>query len=790
MIKFNFLLFLRFFKKYKTSFFLNVLGLAAGLSCAIFISLWIKDEMSVDKFHENDDRLYQVMENQKFDGKIHTIDITPGLLPEAIASEMPEIAYAVAYCRPSDHDNAILINNNSKIKATGNLVSKDFFNVFSFELLSGNIDQVFNHNESIVITDELSMKLFNTLDVVGQTIEGEFGKNKKIVSVSGVVKKPPLNSSLQFEYLQSLEGYKSTSLDDFDWGNRILSSYLVLKDQTDVTQLNTKISKFLAAKGEDNESVELFLKKFSDNYLYSKYENGVEAGGRIEYVKLFFLIIILVLMIAAINFMNLSTAKASRRLKEIGVKKAVGANRSSLIIQFFGESILMCLLSLFLSFLIVLEFLPGFNEITGKQFSIFHLLDLQLILIILGVTLLTALMAGSYPAFYLSDLKPIEILKGKFKSGKRQFWIRKGLVTFQFMISILLIVFVWIVYKQIDFVQNKNLGYDKDQILYFRPEGKVLNNVETFLTEVKNVSGVLNASSMDRLIVHSGGSTGALYWPGKTEDLSFEAVSVNYDLIETLSLEMISGRAFSKEFGRDTTASIIFNEAAIKAMGLEDPLGVNIQLWEAENYMEIIGVVKDFHFESLHKNIKPMFLELDPEYADFVMIKAKNEKSVIDDLKQFHASFNPGYVFDYKFMDESYNKLYTSEIRVSILSRYFGGLTILISCLGLLGLAAFTAERRLKEIGVRKTLGASSFNIMTLLSIEFLKIILVANLVALPISYFLVKNWLNNFAFKIELQWWFFVGAGFLTLAIALITISLQIIKVAKLNPVYCLQDE
>ena len=409
----------------------------------------------------------------------------------------------------------------------------------------------------------------------------------------------------------------------------------------------------------------------------------------------------------------------------------------------------------------------------------------------MAILKITGLISGSYPALFLSSFNPVAILKGKVNKSVGELWIRKGLVVFQFVVSIVLIIAVMIVYQQINFVQNKHLGYDKENILYFRPEGKVSETVETVLAELRQTPGITNASSVSRLMVESTQRTSAIAWPGKTEDVLFDAIFVNYGLVETMGLEMAAGRPYNKEFGNELK-NIVLNEAAIEVMDLEDPVGKKIQLWEPDNYLTIIGVVKDFHFESLHKKIQPMFMELDPDDAEYIMAKIEQgkEQTVIASLQKFHVEYNPGYTFDYHFIDKTYEEQYQAEMRVGTLAKYFAGLAILISCLGLFGLAAFTAERRQKEISIRKVLGASPLSIIRLLTGDFSKMVIVAIALAIPLSFWLAKEWLNDFAFQVALQPWYFVGAGLMALGIAWLTVGMQTIRAALANPVKALKSE
>ena len=790
MFRHTFLLIYRNFRRFRSTFFINLIGLSSGLACALLIFLWVNDELSVDTFHEKDARLYQIMEEQDQADGINTQENTPGLLAESLAEDMPEVEYATAVAPAVWFGDFALSIKDATMKAPGHFAGKDFFTIFSYNILQGEESQVLADKNAIVISETLAQRLFGTTeDVVGKTLDWHILQFTQTAVISGIFADVPANSTSQFDFVLSFEAFKEFYPQVVSWGNNGPNTFLVLQEGTDVAAFDEKIERYLDGKYDEEDYRTLFTRPYSAGYLYGTYENGVQAGGRIEYVRLFSIIALFILLIACINFMNLSTAKASRRVKEVGIKKAVGASRSTLITQYLSESFLVSFLSLLTAIVLVGLLLPQFNSITGKQLSLE--LTVPLVVSFLGITLLTGLIAGSYPALYLSGFNPVTVLKGKLNSSVGELWARKGLVVFQFMLSIILIVSVWVVYRQIEFVQSRNLGYDKDNLISFPIEGKVAENPETFLAEVKRIPGVARASSMQQNVVGNPSSTVGLRWQGSNPDevVEFQNFSVGYDMIETLGLEMVDGRSLSPEFGSDSSA-IIFNETAIELMGLTDPVGTTVNLWGEDR--PIIGVVKDFHFESLHKAVKPIFIKLEADVVMTVMarLEAGKEQETLAQLQNFYQTFNPGYSFDYQFVDADYQALYAAEQRVSTLSKYFAGLAILISCLGLFGLAAFTAERRLKEIGIRKILGASDFGIVRLLSGDFTKMVLVAIFIALPISYFIAQQWLEDFAFSIELQWWYFAGAGLLALLIAWFTVGLQTVKAARVNPAECLQDE
>ena len=794
MLRHNLTLTFRNFRRYKSTFLINLIGLSSGLACALFIFLWVQDELSVDKFHEKDDRLYQVMKNYAHQGKIDTGEDTPGLLARTLAEEMPEVESAVSVFPPADFTfKGILSVEDIYVKASSKFADKGFFNIFSYSLLQGSKSQVLSDPSSVVISETLARNLFHTTDdVIGKIVSWKGERHSGDFRIAGIFRNPPANASIQFDILFSYDLLLEKFPNFSNWNSNGPSTYVILKKNTELSGFNNKIADFVKSKNAEVPTT-LFTRPYSDRYLYGDYENGVLTGGRIAYVRLFSMIAIFILFIACINFMNLSTAKASRRLKEIGVKKAIGASRSMLVMQYLGEAMLLTLSSLVLAIGLVMAFLPQFNDITGKALSLY--VDKNLLLTVLGITLITGFIAGSYPAIYLSGFNPLVILKGGGAFGSSKYslgelWARKGLVVFQFMLSISLIMSVLVIYQQMKFIQSKNLGYEKDNMITFAAEGKLAEDPGTFLNEIKNITSVVNASYMRGDLTGLHGGTTALEWEGKDPDktVDFELIGAGYDLVETLGIELAEGRAFSRDFGSENS-TIIFNEVAIERMGLSDPVGNTITLWGEEK--QIIGVVKNFHFESLYKNVNPLFFQLSPTASSLlVKVKEGSEQETIAQLEKYYQEYNVGIPFEYQFLDESYQKMYAAEQRVSTLSRYFAGIAILISCLGLFGLAAFTAERRLKEIGIRKILGASDFGIVRLLSGDFTKMVLVAIFIALPISYFVAQRWLQDFAFHIELRWWYFAGAGLLALLIAWFTVGLQTVRAARVNPVECLKDE
>jgi len=769
------------------SFFINLIGLSTGLACALLIYLWVYDELNVDKFHEKDRQLFMVMQNIEMTKEIVTLDVGPNPLAETLIEEMPEVETVVSVFEVPIFGKPNLSFKDNKVKASCIYAGKDFFNIFSYSLIKGEPNEILTDINFIVISDEVAMNLFGTTqNVAGQVIEFQ---NESQFIVSGIFERVPSNSSLQFDFVLSNDVLKRKYPSMDRWENNSHNTYVVLKEGSNIAQFDDKIASLIERKcGESNRK--LFLKPYSDRYLYGTYEDGILVGGRIEYARMFSAIAIFILVMGCINFINLSTAKASERTKEIAVKKVFGASRRSLTFQYLAESILMAFFSLLTAIFLIVLFLPWFNDITGKHI-IFNFNSLH-ILFFLGVTLITGFIAGSYPAIYFSAFNPAIILKRKSQGSKGELWTRKGLVIFQFVLSSILIVSVLVIYKQIEFIQNKKLGFDKDNVMYFDMEGRISETGDVFLSEIKNIPGIVNASSTMFNIIGKHNITGDVRWGGRNPDdkIDFHMQFINYDFIETLGIKMKEGRAFSRDFGADYS-KIICNETAIDIMGLKDPIGKVINLGGEER--QIIGVTCDFHYESLHQSVNPLiFILAQPSQNLKIMAKIKSgtERETIDKLKKFYENYNPGFVFEYTFLDDENQARYVSERRIGILSRYFAGIAIIISCLGLFGLVTFSAERRTKEIGIRKVLGSSALRIVYLLSGDFTILVIVSIFIALPLSYLITKNWLNEFAYRVPLEWWYFIGSGFFALLTAWITVGTLAIKRANINPAKCLREE
>lgn len=766
-------------KNLNSSFLINMIGLSIGLACTILIYLWISDELNFDKFHEKDSQLFQVMGSTQMSNDIEISWATSGLLADLLQEEIPEIEYSVTTV--TDAESNILSVDENSIQSVGLYIGEDFFNLFSYNLIQGKPTEIFPNINSIILSEELALKLFNTTNnIVGKVIEMD---HKDQLIVSGIFKEMPLNSSVQFDFALPYKRIELQYAGIFAWGQNYFNTYLALKKGVSIPEINEKISA-VYQKHSGSKNTTLFIRPYADQYLYDNYEGAVQSGGRITYVRLFSLIAILILVMASINFINLSTASASKRMKEVGLKKILGASRKSLVFDFMIESITISLFALIISIVIVKLFLPYFNVFVEKQ--IYLVFELNHILFIIGILLSTVLLSGIYPAFYLSGINSLNAFK-----GNQSYKLRKGLVILQFAISIILIASVFILLRQMNFIYGQDLGYCKDNIIYFEKARDTGENIETFISELKNIHGVKNVTSTAWSFVGQKASTDGLSWNGKSSDdnMSFGVQQINYDFFETFGIQLEEGRSFSKNFKSDDS-KIIFNEAAIRAMGIEDPIGKNINVWGRER--QIVGIVKDFNYESLHTKINPLFFILKPTNSKKIMVKIEEgmESDVINNVEKKYHEFNPQSSFEYKFLDQEYQSLYVAEKRVIILSKYFAGIAILISCLGLLGLAIFTTEQRRKEIGIRKVNGATISEIIIMLNKDFLKWVSIAFVIATPIVYYAMYQWLQRFAYRIELSWWIFILAGCLAMIIAMVTVSLQTFWAARRNPVESLRYE
>ena len=768
---------------------INIFGLAFGMACALLIMLWVTDEKSVDHFHKNGKQIYQVYERYYFDGKVEANYPTQVLLAEELKRVVPEIKYASGL----EWNTNNTFEAGEKInKMDGCFAGEEFFSIFSYPLIYGTPQSALNTIDGIAISRKMAEHFFGTLDkAIGKTIRFE---NWTDLKITAIFENLPVKSTQQFDFLRSWLAFKKENSDWINnWGNTDPQTFIQLHESADPKVVEAKIKDFVYNYTEKAKGfkVELALQPFTEKYLHSTFKNGQIVGGRIEYVRMFSIIAIFILLIACINFMNLATARSAKRAKEVGIRKVIGAARFTLMGQFIGEAMLLTFISLVVSVLMVILLLPAFNSLTGKQMSL-PLNETFFWIRLVVLFLLVSFIAGSYPSLFLSSLNPTKVLKGKLKFGWGAALFRRSLVAFQFALSIIMIAGMIVIYRQLDYVQTKNLGYDRENLLYIPMEGDLGKKYTAFKEEASKMPRVKSVSKIRQSPTRISSHTGDIKWEGKDPNViaSFVNTVVGYDFAKTMNLNFVEGRDFSKEYGTDT-ASFIINETALSKIGYKDPIGKS--LWWGKREGKIIGIVKDFHFASMHQAIEPIIIALDdkrPWGTMLVRIEKGKTSEALAGLQKIYKTLNPKFPFTYRFSDLEFEKLYKSEQLVSRLANYFAFLAIFISCLGLFGLTIFTAEQRVKEIGVRKVLGATVPNIFSLLSSNFLKPVVIAMVLAFPVAWYMMNDWLQDFAYKIDIEWWMFAIAGLLTIAIALLTVSYQSIRAALSNPVKSLRTE
>lgn len=784
LLRHNLLISYRSFLRNKRSFFINLTGLSAGLACVLLIYLWVADEWRYDRFHENDQQLYRVLQNHTSPSGINTWKNTPVPLADALSSEVPGITGAISISSKEESPRGVLSHQEESSISNGIFASPAFFEFFSFPLKEGSSDQVLHRKDAIVLSESTAKRIFPQEEVIiGQTIEWR----DLAFEVTGVFEDIPSYSSLQFDFVLHID--LMTERDQYagQWNGDYARTYVLLDKQANAEDISTGLGDFMKKGVAQRKRSTLFLQQYSDQYLHGNFKDGFLAGGRISYVRLFSITAFFILLIACFNFMNLSTAQAGLKMKEIGVKKTMGAQKYTLVGQFLTESLLMSFLSLFMALCLVLFLIPYFNQLTGKSLGL--IFGWQTVGVILAVVLITGFLAGSYPAFYLSRFQPKAVLSGDWQSAAGGAWLRKSLVVLQFSLSVLFMVSVFIVHGQLQFIQDKHLGFNRDNVIQFNRDA-FKGDYKTFLQELGKIPGVQNVANMATPILAGGGGQSGYSWRGQEEDKKylFKSPIISYNVIETLDMELLSGRTYFEEYG-DEKNKIIINESARQMMGLEDPIGMQIDY--GDNKREIIGVVDDFHYGSIHQAVKPLIFRM---YSGgrrvIARLEAGKEREALAQIETLYEKHHPPYPFKYTFLDEEYQRLHESESKVASLSTYFTGLAILISTLGILGLAMFMAEQRSKEIGVRKVLGATDWNIIQLLGSSFTRLILLGVIIALPVSYWGAQQWLGQFAYHMDLKWWLFIAAALITITIATLAILIQAWKAVNVSPAVCLRNE
>lgn len=769
---------------------INISGLALGMTCSLLIILWLRDERGVDGFHANGDYLYQVYESRSYDGKIDAGYTTQGLLADELKKVIPEVEYAsgLEYVSPPGVSNTFAVGEQAG-KMEGFYAGADFLRMFSYPLLLGNSLTALNGVNDIAISRKMATSFFGSPEkAMGKSIRFE---NKEDLQVTAVFEDVPANSSQHFDFLRTWKAFIAGNAWVNNWTNTSPATFIQLRKDADRNKVAARMKDFIYRYTTKNpgELVELGIQSYREKYLHSVFKNGAPAGGRIEYVQLFTLVSVFILLIACINFMNLTTAQSAKRAKEVGLRKVVGATRSSLVSQFMGEAMLLTACAFVIAILVTILLLPAFNTLTGKQLSL-PITQPLFWLMLLGLLVVTGVIAGSYPALFLSSMSPVRVLKGGLKINGGSTYLRKGLVVFQFALAIVLMISMIVIYRQMNYIQTRNLGYDREDLIYIPIEGNLIGHYAHFKEEASRLPGILSISKMRNSPTIIEHHTGDVAWAGKdpNEVTSFADGVVGYDFVKTMKLQLKTGRDFSTAFGADSVAYLL-NESAVRKIGYTDPLG-QLVTWRGKQG-PVIGVLKDFHFNSMHQAIDPLIIRLDENWSwGTILVRTKpgQTKQALAALEKLCTGLNPGFPFTYQFSDLEYKKLYKSEQVVSTLSNYFALLAIFISCLGLFGLATFTATQRIREIGVRKVLGASVPNITAMLSGDFLKLVAVAMVLAFPAAWFFMDQWLQGFAYKIAIEWWMFALAGVTTVCIALLTVGYQSVKAALMNPVKCLK--
>lgn len=776
--------------KNKVHSFINIVGLSVGNACSLLILLWVQNELSIDAFHKNGERLYKVYEREYYTNNVDGNYDTPGPLAGELKKVIPEVEDAIML--QEENDRSALQVGNKILKVEGTGAGAGLFSMFSYPLIQGTPKTALASTVSMAISKKTADQFFgNPQNAMGKTIRLD---NKKDFMVTAVFEDLPANASRKFNYAISWEALQQDNFWARTWGSSGPLTYVLLRPDANPALVDKKLTHFRDMYIKDRSAafhVELGLQKFDEVYLHSIFKNGKIAGGRIEYVHLFSIVAIFILMIACINFMNLTTARSIKRAREVGVRKAIGAQRSVLIRQFIGESLMLTAMAVVIALLLMTLLLPVFNEVTQKQMKL-PFYDAAFWLKLVAITLITGLISGSYPALFLSSFNPVKVLKGAVKLTTGAVWFRKGLVIFQFILSLVLIIGTIVVSKQVNFIQTRNLGYDRENLIYVPVEGELVNKYTTWKEEALKMPGIQSISRISDNPSNLDQQTNNADWDGRDANtmISFEHPEVGYDFVQTMKLKIAEGRDFSKEFTTDADAFMI-NETAAKKMGYAHAAQRTLTINSRKGM--IIGVLKDFHFRSLHEQIQPMIIQVSEEgnYGN-ILIRTQPGKTkvALASLERLCKELNPKFPFSYSFSDEEYQKLYKNEQVVSKLSNAFAFLAIFISCLGLLGLVMFTAEQRTKEIGIRKVLGASVTSIVQLMSVDFIKLVFIAIIIASPVAWWAMTMWLSDYAYKIRISWWMLALASGLAVFIAVLTISFQAIKAAVANPVKSLRTE
>ena len=769
----------------KSFSFINIIGLSVGMASALLILLWIYDEYSYDRFHKNKDTLYEVWSRGTYDNKLQAWNGTPKILGPTLKQDYPE----VAEISRTNFRWFVTMVGDLKVSSKALITDPSFLTMFSFPTLYGDPNHALDGVYSMAITRKMALKMFGTENALSKVITIDSNDFK----ITAILKDLPTNSQFDFEYILPWKFLKAIHQDDANWENNSINTYVQLKSGVEEDRVNEKIKDVTKRYSKALVQDEIFLYPISKWRLYSRFENGKPAGGRIEQVRLFGLIATFILLIACINFMNLSTARSEKRAKEVGIRKVTGARRESLIFQFLGESVLVAFIAGLLAFLMVQLALPSFNILVNKQLAIpidsiyFWIFSLLFILV-------TGIIAGSYPAFFLSSFKPITVLKGKFKRLPGRINPRRVLVVLQFSFSIILIISTVIVIQQMKHGQERNAGFQGDALLYHWNTGDIEKNYKLLKDELLSSGLASDVTKTSSQLTEQFSSTTDISWPGKdaNNNTDFEKTATDQGLVKTAGLKLVQGRDMDlSSYPTDSTAMLL-NESAVKVMGFKNPIGQLVKDGSMEYH--VIGVISDYIFGSPYEQTRPMVvLGTKGIWLNVIHMRLRQTDNItkaIADMRTIFRKYNPEYPFEYHFVNEDYARKFLDLQQTANLTGLFAILTIFISCLGLFGLATYMAEARIKEIGVRKVLGASVLRITTLLSKDFLTLVVISIIIASPIAWYAMNAWLQGYSYRIDMEWWVFALAAVLSIGISLITVSYQAIRAAMANPVKSLRTE
>ncbi|MFC2136791.1 ABC transporter permease [Bacteroidota bacterium] len=784
MFKYNLKLIFRNLIRFKLYSGINILGLSAGIACVILIYLWVQDELSFDSFHKNYESVYRVVQTQYYTGgDKFEVDVTQLGMAPYVKEKIPGIIHSTRFTGwGTDY---LIRYEDKKFIENIHMADPDFLEIFSFPLIKGDKETALKGPFSIVMTEEMAQKIFGPDDPINKTL---LLNNKYDFIVTGIISKPPKNSHIQFDYLIPAIFYKELGRDLDDFGTNFLYTYVQLNENVDIENIGNIITDYLCKDEEDENGkcTNYYLQALKRIHLYP-----VWGGGPMKTIRIFSLIAILILIIACINFVNLSIALASRRFKETGLKKMVGAQKMKLIMQYYFEVFVLVLIALFVALIFVESLLPAFNELTGKEIDLQLFRNRELLVGLIGTIIITVLFAGTYPAIFISSPSPARVIKGDIYFGKKRSVFKQSLIILQFCISLILIINTILINKQLVFMQNRELGIEKENILCIPFRGELRNNYQVFKNELLQHKDILNVTFSSHKPMATYSNSGGWSWPGKSPEVDplVTNTSIDFDYAETFGLQLKEGEFFPKKSYEDSNSAVI-NETFAKITGIEPVIGETFTVWDYT--FKVAGVVEDYNFKPVYSKIEPIALFVDSRWYEYAFIKINSTEinNTIKDIEEIHSNFNSAYPFEYNFLDEDYNNLYWGEKQRRKIFSYFAFLSVFISCLGLFGLSSFILNQRTKEIGIRKANGAKTSEIILKLSKEFTIWIVISYIIACPVAYYFMHKWLQNFAYRTNISIWVFVIAGILSLIIALLTVSWQSWKAANKNPIEALRYE